>query len=333
MANDVRGSSLVDVLQIFENEVDCSYRGENYCVRDNGSVLRRARRDQRKRPLDETWTFGNPSKSDGYMTISDHKIHRIVATAFHGEQPSKGHVVDHIDTNRRNNRPENLRWITRLENILLNPITAKRIESLYGSIEEFLANPRNPKNGAVTPDFEWMRNVSPTEAEYSQRRMLKWAASEKPSTGGRLGDWIFGRVQKAVNEPVEQLVTSKTVGAVQRNWRTPVEFPLCPDTTGKQPLTDYLTRLVNGEVAVISPWGETKVGDVVLTDGGSAIYLLGEHGAGAVKPWSISRITFENGVFVHESQGTFFMRDGAEKALTEAQGLPWERGETFDDYC
>ena len=50
-----------------------------------------------------------------------------MATAFHGEPPTKEHVVDHIDTNKQNNRPENLRWVTRLENILLNPITAKRI--------------------------------------------------------------------------------------------------------------------------------------------------------------------------------------------------------------
>lgn len=70
-----------------------------------------------------------------------------------------------------------------------------------------------------------------------------------------------------------------------------------------------------------------------MVEGGKAIYLLGEHGGDAIKPWSISQITFEDGHFVHESQGTFFMRDGAEKAFVLAQGLSWERGETFDDYC
>ncbi|MDZ4087367.1 MAG: HNH endonuclease signature motif containing protein [Tabrizicola sp.] len=122
-------------VESFNAEVACSYRGESYRVRDNGAILRCTRLGQRKRPLDDTWTFGTPSASDGYMAISGHKLHRIVATAFHGEQPSKNHVVDHIDTNRRNNRPDNLRWVTRLENILLNPITAKRVEFLYGSIE------------------------------------------------------------------------------------------------------------------------------------------------------------------------------------------------------
>lgn len=322
-------------LEVFKVEVTCTYRGEQYCVRDNGAVLRRGRPNKRRRPLDETWTFGNPSESDGYMGISSHKVHRIVATAFHGGQPSKSHVVDHIDTNRRNNRPENLRWVTRLENILLNPISAKRVAFLYGSIEEFLADPRNPKNGTLTPDFEWMRTVTAAESDYSRKRMMAWAESDGPSGGGSLGDWIFGRGVAPVieEEPPEQLVESKTPGAVQRKWRVPAEFPLCPETSEATPLATYFERLKAGAVAVISPWDETKVGDAAMSEDGNAIFLLGEHGEGSIKPWSLAQITFEDGKFVHESQGTFFMRDGAEKEFTLAQGLPWEGGDTFDDYC
>ncbi len=317
----------------FNAEVACSYRGENYLVRDNGAVLRLARLGQRKRPLDDTWTFGTPSNHDGYMALSGHKLHRVVATAFHGEQPSKSHVVDHIDTNRRNNRPQNLRWVTRLENILLNPVTAKRIEYLYGSIEEFLADPQHPKNGSLTADFEWMRTVTAAEAEYSRERLLTWAAADTPKSGGKLGEWIFGRGAAPIEEPSPQLVVSKTQGAVQRNWQVPAEFPLCPDTKDAAPLATYFARLTKDAVAVISPWGETKVGEVAMVNSGTAICLLGEQGEDAIKPWSIAQITFENGQFVHESQGTFFMRDGAEKAFALAQGLPWEGGDVFDDYC
>ena len=52
------------------------------------------------------------------------------------------YVVDHIDTNRRNNRAENLRWVTRLDNILLNPITCARIVQAFGSLEAFFENPK-----------------------------------------------------------------------------------------------------------------------------------------------------------------------------------------------
>ena len=319
--------------QAFESELSCAYRGENYCVRDNGAVLRRARTGKRSRPLDETWTFGTPSSSDGYMAISSHKVHRIVATAFHGEQPSKSHVVDHIDTNRRNNRPKNLRWVTRLENILLNPISAKRVEYLYGSIEAFLADPRNPKSGMLIMDFEWMRAVSPAEADYSRKRMLEWAQSDRPSGGSTLGDWIFGRAAPSIEEAPSQLVVSKTRGAVQRNWQVPAEFPLCPDTSEEAPLTTYHSRLKVGAIAVISPFGETKIGKATMSTDGTALFILGEHGERAIKPWSLAQVTFEDDKFVHESLGTFFTSEGAEKEFILAQGLPWEGGDTFDDYC
>ena len=106
-----------------QREVDCIYDDERYSVRDNGAVMRHPRAGKRPRPTDNQWTFGKPNSQNSYMYITQVRIHRIVATAFHGEPPTREHVVDHIDTNRRNNRPENLRWLTRLENALLNPIT------------------------------------------------------------------------------------------------------------------------------------------------------------------------------------------------------------------
>ncbi|ANB33901.1 hypothetical protein M2324_004039 [Rhodovulum sulfidophilum] len=319
--------------EFFAREASCIYQDEEYRVRDNGAVFRCSRIEKRKRPLDEVWTFGTASKSDGYMTISSHKIHRIVATAFLGAQPTKHHVVDHIDTNRRNNRPENLRWVTRLENILLNPITAKRVEYLYGSIEDFLADPRTPRNGTLSQDFEWMRTVSPAEAEYSRKRMLAWAQSDRPSQGGTLGDWIFGRGVVREPEPVEELVASKTPNAVQRNWRIPAEFPLCPDPNDENPLAVYFERLKEGEVFAISSFGQTKVAKAALSAYRAAVYVMGEHEEGAIKPWSLAAVTLEAGNFVHESCGTFFTLEGAEKEFTLIQGLQWEGGETFDDYC
>jgi hypothetical protein len=115
-------------------QVTVTYRNETYLVRDDGSVCRLSKPGKSSRQLDDVWTFGRMTAA-GYMQISSVPVHRIVATGFHGEQPTDRHVVDHINTDRANNRSENLRWVTREENLYGNPITRERIESIWGSID------------------------------------------------------------------------------------------------------------------------------------------------------------------------------------------------------
>lgn len=43
-------------------------------------------------------------------------VHVLIATAFHGKKPD-GAICRHLDGNRNNNRPENLRWGTYKENV------------------------------------------------------------------------------------------------------------------------------------------------------------------------------------------------------------------------
>ncbi len=322
----------VDV-NLFEREVSCSYGGEDYSVRDNGAVLRCSRAGKRKRPLDEKWTFGRPCAHSGYVKLSEHVVHRVVATAFHGRQPTKDHVVDHIDTNRRNNRPENLRWVTRLENILLNPVTAKRVEYHYGSIEDFLANPGKPVSGTLRKDFEWMRTVTQAEAAYSRGRLLGWAKAGGASSGRTLGDWIYGSRLGPAKEQAGSLVESRTPGAWQRNWRLPAEFPLSPQLGETETLETYFQRLRQDAPFAVSRFGQTTVAKTALSSEGAEMFVLGELGEGAVKPWSVARVTCEGGRFVHESRGTFFSRAGAEKQFVLIQGLPWEGDDSIDDYC
>jgi hypothetical protein len=168
------------LLLSFESECQILFKGEVYLVRDNGAVLRRARPQARRRRLDEEWTFGRLNRHSGYLQINGHVVHRIVAMAFHGPKPSPDHVVDHIDTNRQNNRADNLRWVTRLENILLNPITRARIELAYGSLDAFFENP----SAGQVPDWDWMRTVSKEEAQRSRKRLLEWAARGQAGKGG-----------------------------------------------------------------------------------------------------------------------------------------------------
>lgn len=191
----------------YAQEKSCTYKGEVYSVRDNGAILRKTPEGKKARPLDNQWTFGTKNASNGYLTLGRHRVHIIVATAFYGERDSKVYVVDHIDTNRCNNRAENLRWLTRLENILLNDITRKKIEYICGSVEAFLANP-SLLQGHEQEDrsFEWMRTVSKEEAENTLNNWKNLFLQTKEESINRsiVGDWIF-------SNPVEPLLKGKNI--------------------------------------------------------------------------------------------------------------------------
>lgn len=168
-----------DLLLKYAEVKTCEYKGRHYLVRDNGAVYRLRRIDGRASKWDEIWTFGRKDDRTGYMFIGEARVHRIVCYAYHGEPVGEQKWVDHIDTNRCNNRPDNLRWVTELENILLNPITRAKVEMICGSVESFLENPSLLYgHESESPHFEWMRTVSKEEADISLKRWKEW--SEKP---------------------------------------------------------------------------------------------------------------------------------------------------------
>lgn len=188
----------------FTEEKECIYDGERYSVRDNGAVLRHSRPDGRKRANDNCWTFGESNSSNAYLHIAGVRVHRIVATAFHGDPPDPKYVVDHLDSNQRNNRPENLKWVTRLENTLNNPLTRRKIEYLCGSIEAFLENPRMLDDMKLEPNLSWMRTVTPEEARNCKDRINIWLQSNKKSSGGALGEWIYKPINNSTVMEITQ---------------------------------------------------------------------------------------------------------------------------------
>ena len=57
-------------------------------------------------------------RADGYLVVEingkKHRVHRLVAQAFLAPPPSEKHTqVTHIDGDRANNHPDNLKWVTR----------------------------------------------------------------------------------------------------------------------------------------------------------------------------------------------------------------------------
>lgn len=266
-------------------------------------------------------------------------VHRIVATAFHGEPTAKEYIVDHIDTNRQNNRQENLRWVTRLENLLLNPITAKRIVIAYGSVEAFLADTAKFPERFCEPNLQWMRTVTMQEAKSCLERMLAWAKSDKLPSGGSLDEWIFNRkiiqYQNVDTKPeVPSIIVSKTLNAEQRNWKIPSEFPCCPQEYAEEPILTYFKKLESGAVFCRNNVYSSSVLKSSISDDHQSIHVISKSIENeALKPWALAEITYENRFFIHTSLGSFITLEGAEKHYCLAQGLEWSGGDSIDDYC
>lgn len=361
---------MISVDDFFEEVRECDYKGEHYSVRDNGAVMRHPRSGRRVTKYDNVWTFGK-TNSNRYNFIASVQVHRIVATAFHGEPPTAQHIVDHIDTNRQNNRPENLRWVTKLENILNNEITRAKIIFLCGSVEAFLKNPEILRGyESLDTNFSWMRAVSPEEAKISRERLTQWAKNPPVSNGGLTGERIFEAtrlkhnraprgikraklaspqnpvsaediIKMSQSERIPELddkielsheYPSLTPNVVQVNWKTPTEFPLCPQMQVDNPIVEYQNRLTPESVFCHNEYADSLTVDSALTDNSSTLLVLCKSSDdGTLKPWSLAKITHRNGKYYHESIQTYFHEDGAQKYFTLAQGKEWTGGEVFDD--
>lgn len=318
----------------YRRKMECVFKGRRYTVRDNGAVFRHAKDGQKPRDADEYWTFGRPNPKTGYMELASVRVHRIVATAFHGEAPTPEHVVDHIDTNRRNNRPENLRWMTKMENLLNNPISVAKIRARYGSVEHFLELSPKERNAVWQPNFSWMRPVNPREAQLSLQRLSESAKENRPLEGGVLGPWIHQPLtnEASVEEGSED-TPAITLNAVQRKWRTPCEFPCCPETVSDAPIACYAKNLAPEKVFCQNEFKKSIVDEFVLSPDEQTLWILCHFDDSSVKPWSLAEVTFEEGTFVHKNRGSYFVLEGAQKALCLAQGKVWEGEPTIDDFC
>lgn len=327
-----------NLIHVLDRQLQCEYKGRLYLVRDNGAILRLPKASGRASKLDNIWSFG-AKNNDGYMIFAGNvRVHQVVCTAYHGPSPRPYMVVDHIDTNRCNNRPENLRWLTRLENALNNPITRAKIKYLFdGNLEAFIDNPAIIKTKALPPNIRWMKTVTEEEAAISKRLQEEWALidSKIPSNGKGIGDWIFQEKEKKENVNISGeeygLKDSLTPGCKQLEWKTPSEFPQSPIIDGERTLNEYFKHLKKGCVFTKTQYGD---GGVVLDFGynpkDDAIYVLTHNKENPVKPWAICRITSEDGFYVHFNGGSFFSEEDAQKNFTVAMGRALKSDEEYN---
>lgn len=354
-----------ELINIYKEERVITYKGERYSVRDNGAIMRHALMPSMPRKLDEIWTFGKKDNKTGYMMYGGHRVHIIVANAFHGKRDSKQYVVDHIDTNRCNNRIENLRWFTKLENALNNPVTRKKITYLCGGdIMKFIENPGCLKDltGAYQ-DVMWMRTVTKEEARNAYERVMHWAKkpSVESSSGISAGEWVYkpfkpfeegenvrafldsyktpakNEINDYTTETIEEdfddfdfLTKSLTPNTLQRNWNTPTEFPLCPNDIN---LESYFKALENGKEFCSNKYWRSVVFDFAISSNSEKLWVVCDSGENSMKQWALTEITIERGYFVHTTVGTYFEQNGVMRSFALIQGQEWNGEDSIDNYC
>ena len=349
-----------ELIDIFDEERTCEFKGEVYSVRDNGSVMRHNKEGKKPRPLDNKWTFGKLDTQHGYLTIGLVAVHRIVATAFLGGQPSDKHVVDHIDTNRQNNRPSNLRWLTRLENIVLNDITRSKLEQLCGCpIDEILSDLSILRNIPLTPQFEWIRAVSKQEAEQSLitwKKWVNWLSENKEKKRNTLladeyknkrNSPIRSSNPNGVNEPlgayydrlnkwVDKASERKEheIPAEYRNGRNGFIYPLEPQGA-EASLDAYYHSLKTDEVFCYKDYPSGRYSFYIIDfclNKETNILSVATTNHSEVKPLYLTGVTLSNDGFEYDTQ-SFFTGEGLSKYMTLARGEEWTGGDVFDDYC
>ncbi len=354
-------------LNDFTQEKKCDFKDRTYSVRDNGAVYRHPKENSKPSKLDNIWTFGKKDDKTGYMMIAGVRVHQIVATAFHGVPEDPHMVVDHIDTNRCNNRPENLRWLTRLENALNNPYIRSRIIYLCGSIEAFLKDPSILRQTASEPNTSWMRTVSKEEAAKCLKNLDRWSQEDKPKPqtstklSSGIGDWIyednngFGKtwdpdwvsreprkswaqqqeeiIQESIRLEEEKLALkdSLTPGSKQKHWKVLTEFPLAPISHSENPLQAYLNNLIEGKTFCQNQYYHSEVLKAELSIDKTHIAVLTT--TSGVTNYALTEITYEKDYFIHESIRTFFSEEGSEKYYALSLGKEWTGGDVLEDFC
>ena len=315
------------VEQDYTKTLQCTYKGRDYLVRDNGAILRLQKDNSRLSKYDNVWTFGEKDKQSGYMILaSSIRVHQVVCTAFNGPAPFPEMVVDHLDTNRCNNRPENLRWVTRLENALGNEFTRKKIIYLCGSVKAFLDDPSILSQKALPPRISWMKTVTKAEAGACKQHLLELANREpaEESTGRGLDDLLFQPTQSPVlhfpslgiisNYPRKELMDYCRRQYSAPMWESRVLvhteeclFPSVPSSSVSKDnvIKEYQRLLALGVDFLISRYYKLVVIEVIDFDNGNQLRVFAKRPNGQQAVWYIFEIWTDGQVLFHQKIDSF----------------------------
>ena len=167
-----------------------------------------------------------------------------------------------------------------------------------------------------------MRRVTPEEAKATLKRLLEWAKSDSMPKGGKLGEWVF-----ETSDKFESTGESLTKNVIQKKWNTPSLFPQCPESNINNPLKVYFDNLKEDEVFSTNKYGESVVMKRALSEDGKTLYVMTFNEKNFIKQFALATVTYEDGFYVHESKGSYFEEQGAEKYYTLEQGLEWTGGD------
>ena len=226
---------IFDNINDFTQEKTCTYKGETYSVRDNGAVMRHAKDNERKRKIDDEWTFGKLDDK-GFLRIGGEKINRIVTTAFYGVPPTEQYVVFHKNYNSQDNRANNLNWVTRFEFKILQPNIQSQLRILTGKkIEEILSD-ISILQAIDAPNLNWMKGITQSEAN----KCLEKYIDLKFSTPEEIENlhWNSAENRQRVKTLNPNLHPSLTPNAVVEGNMIPSYFPCCPQEKSENPLQD-----------------------------------------------------------------------------------------------
>jgi hypothetical protein len=193
-----------------------------------------------------------------------------------------------------------------------------------------------------------MRSVTAEEGSQCLKNLLAWAASDQQPSGGSLGEWVY-RPMTTQDNPVEVIpegpdyMLSLTPSAAQRVlgiYDKPYEYPCTPQEVGDDPLVAYVENLQDGAVffrghngpylvvkSGFSADGQslcvmTKAGYVWKERGGEHVPVLISELSDAKNdvdaPLALTKVTYEDGLFVHEKMDFgFHPKEYVEKEFAE----------------